>query len=103
MRAYHETQGVDLMNPTIAFLCLVITSSLSLGRAQTPPPPRNYPAPIEGDYVSSNFHFKSGDVLPELKIHYRTIGTPKTDGSGVVRNAILIGHGTGGSGAQFLS
>jgi homoserine O-acetyltransferase len=38
-----------------------------------------------------------------LKIHYRTVGTLKTDNSGVARNAVLIGHGTGGSGTQFLS
>jgi len=44
-----------------------------------------------------------GEVLPELRIHYRTIGTPKRDASGIVRNAVLIGHGTGGAGAQFLS
>ena len=38
---------------------------------------RNYPAPIEGDLVIPNFHFRSGESLPELKIHYRTIGTAK--------------------------
>src|SRR6267378_3472102 len=64
---------------------------------------RTYPAPVEGDYVISSFHFRSGEVLPELKIHYRTIGTPKPDSSGIVRNAVLIGHGTGGAGTQFLS
>jgi len=64
---------------------------------------RNYPAPIEGDLVIPNFHFRSGESLPELKIHYRTIGTAKADISGVVRNAVLIGHGTGGAGTQFLS
>src|SRR6267378_5086532 len=64
---------------------------------------RTYPAPVEGDFIIPNFHFRSGEVLPELKIHYRTIGTPKPDSSGVVRNAVLIGHGTGGAGTQFLS
>lgn len=72
--------------------------------AQTATPAqRNYPAPVEGDYVIQNFHFRSGEVLPELKIHYRTIGTPKMNSSGVVQNAVLIGHGTGGAGTQFLS
>src|SRR5881394_2677573 len=64
---------------------------------------RNYPAPIEGDLVIPNFHFRSGESLPELKIHYRTIGTAKADASGVANNAVLIGHGTGGAGTQFLS
>jgi homoserine O-acetyltransferase/O-succinyltransferase len=91
------------------FILLLIVSILvltSVTFAQTPTPtpvPRNYPAPVEGDYVIPNFHFRSGEVLPELKIHYRTIGTPKPDSSGVVRNAVLIGHGTGGAGTQFLS
>src|SRR5260221_4306385 len=91
------------------FILLLIVSILVLTCvtfAQTPTPtpvPRNYPAPVEGDYVIPNFHFRSGEVLPELKIHYRTIGTPKPDRSGVVRNAVLIGHGTGGAGTQFLS
>jgi homoserine O-acetyltransferase len=66
-------------------------------------PARNYPTPVEGDYVIANFRFHSGEVLPELKIHYRTIGSPVPDASGVVRNAVLIGHGTGGTGTQFLS
>jgi homoserine O-acetyltransferase len=41
-------------------------------------------------------------VLPELKVHYRTIGAPRKDRRGVVRNAVLILHGTTGSGANFL-
>ena len=66
-------------------------------------PVRSYPAPVEGDYVIANFRFHSGEVLPELKLHYRTIGTPVRDATGVVRNAVWIGHGTGGTGTQFLS
>ena len=62
----------------------------------------DYPAPTEGDYVVRDFRFSSGETLPELRIHYRTIGTPQKDKKGVVRNAVLIGHGTGGSGAQFI-
>ena len=60
-----------------------------------------YPA-FEGDYVMRDFRFASGESLPELRIHYRTFGAPRTDGRGVVRNAVLIMHGTGGSGAQFI-
>ena len=62
----------------------------------------DYPAPIEGDFVLRDFHFTGGATLPELKIHYRTLGSPKKDAKGIVRNAVLIGHGTGGSGAQFI-
>jgi homoserine O-acetyltransferase len=65
--------------------------------------PAPYPAPVEGDYVARDFRFATGETLPSLKIHYRTIGTPKRDASGVVRNAVMILHGTGGTGAGFLS
>src|ERR1700730_14052650 len=61
-----------------------------------------YPTPTEGDYIIKNFKFTSGETLPELRIHYRTLGKPVKDAHGVVRNAVLIGHGTGGSGANFI-
>jgi len=62
-----------------------------------------YPKPVEADYTIANFKFGTGETLPALNLHYRTIGTPQRDASGVVRNAVLILHGTGGSGAGFLS
>ena len=62
-----------------------------------------YPEPASGDYVARDFRFGSGETLPELKIHYRTIGQPRRDASGAVRNAVLLLHGTTGSGRQFLS
>lgn len=62
----------------------------------------NYPTPVEGDYIVKNYQFKSGETLPEVKLHYATIGTPQKDANGVVRNAVLIMHGTTGSGRQFL-
>lgn len=61
-----------------------------------------YPTPTAGDFILHNFHFQSGEVLPALKLHYITLGHPERDESGLVRNAILILHGTGGSGQGFL-
>jgi homoserine O-acetyltransferase len=52
----------------------------------------------QGDYVARNFRFTTGETLPEVKIHYTTVGTPRKDSRGIVRNAVLIGHGTGGNG-----
>jgi homoserine O-acetyltransferase/O-succinyltransferase len=49
-----------------------------------------------GSFVIRNFRFASGETLPELRVHYRTLGRPQ-------RNAVLVLHGTGGSGSQFLS
>ncbi|MBO0799682.1 MAG: alpha/beta fold hydrolase, partial [Blastocatellia bacterium] len=57
----------------------------------------------EGDFTIRDFRFESGESLPELKLHYRTLGSPRKDAAGVVRNAVLILHGTTGTGAQFLS
>ena len=57
---------------------------------------------MEGDFIVRDFHFESGQTLPELRLHYRTLGAPRRDDKGVVRNAVLILHGTTGSGAQFL-
>ena len=62
----------------------------------------DYPAPIEGDFVLRDFKFANGATLPELRIHYRTLGQPHKNAKGIVTNAVLIGHGTGGSGAQFI-
>jgi len=62
----------------------------------------DYPKPAEGDFVVHDFRFASGEVLPELRLHYRTLGRPQRDAQGVVRNAVLIMHGTTGSGAQFI-
>lgn len=56
-----------------------------------------------GTVVLHGFHFAAGDSLSELRLYYRTLGRPHRDAGGVVRNAVLILHGTGGSGAQFYS
>jgi homoserine O-acetyltransferase len=62
----------------------------------------NYPAPSSEDWLCSRFHFSSGEEFPELRIHYRTLGRPQSDPAGRVTNAILVLHGTTGSGGQFI-
>src|SRR5215468_8760838 len=66
-------------------------------------PARNTPQPTDGDFIIKDFKFESGETLPELKIHYVTLGEQRKDASGRVTNAVLILHGTGGTHAQFLS
>jgi len=66
-------------------------------RVLVPTPPR------EADYVIKDFKFRSGETLPELKIHYLTLGHPVRDSVGTIQNAVLVLHGTGGTGRQFLS
>ncbi len=62
----------------------------------------DYPAPHSGDYVLRDFRFQSGEVLPELRMHYLTLGQPKRDNNGIVNNAVLILHGTTGNGSNFI-
>ena len=57
----------------------------------------------QGDYLTRNFRFADGESKAEVRIHYTTLGTPRRDAKGVVRNAVLVLHGTGGTGRTFLS
>ncbi|MDZ4113684.1 MAG: alpha/beta fold hydrolase [Brevundimonas sp.] len=61
------------------------------------------PAPVEGDYTAPDFALSSGQSLPELRMHFRTLGQPRRGADGRIDNAVLLLHGTGGTGAQFLS
>lgn len=82
----------------IIYSLLIFVAGISI-QAQT----QTGLAPVQGDFTIKDFKFESGETLPELKLHYRTLGTPQRDSAGVVRNAVLVLHGTGGSGAGFLS
>ena len=85
------------MNPILRILALSL-SILAAGFASA----ADYPAPTEGDYTIRDFKFTSGETLPELRLHYRTIGKPEKDAQGKTTNAVLIMHGTTSSGAQFV-
>ena len=71
-----------------SFVALLFTTAVSAA---------DYPTPVEGDFIVHDFHFHSGETLAELRLHYTTIGKPSAT------NAVLIMHGTGGSGSGFLS
>jgi homoserine O-acetyltransferase/O-succinyltransferase len=92
-RVHASTAGVTLT----VFLLAVAPLA-----APADAPATNYPPPVEGDFVIKDFHFSSGESLPQLRIHYRTFGRPRADTRGVVRNAVLVMHGTGGSGASLV-
>jgi homoserine O-acetyltransferase len=62
----------------------------------------DYSTPAEGDWIAKNFRFTNGETLPELRLHYITIGKPERDVNGKVVNAVLMLHGTGGAGQTFL-
>jgi homoserine O-acetyltransferase len=71
--------------------------------APTPPPPapKSWPTK-EGDVVLKDFRFRSGVSLPRLNMHYTTLGTPHRNAAGAIDNAVMVLHGTGGTGQQFL-
>ena len=66
-------------------------------------PQMTAPATTEGDFVVHNFTFHSGESFPDVRLHYTTLGKPARDAQGRTTNAVLILHGTGGSGHQFLA
>ena len=85
------------MNPIIrifAFPLCILAASFAFAA--------DYPTPTERDYTIRDFKFTSGETLPELRLHYRTLGKPEKDAQGKTTNAVLIMHGTTGSGAQFI-
>jgi homoserine O-acetyltransferase len=83
---------------------LVVSAAMFwFGAAKAQPAPTPSFEVRQGDYIAHDFHFRSGESLPELRLHYRTLGTPRRDSAGHVTNAVMILHGTGGTGAQFLA
>jgi homoserine O-acetyltransferase len=63
----------------------------------------NYPDPVQSDFIVHDYKFVTGQTLPELRLHYTTLGIPVKDAAGIVRNAVIVMHGTGGAGTSFLS
>jgi homoserine O-acetyltransferase len=87
-----------LRSSLITIGCLLLTLSSALSQSN----PSSLPAPAESDFVLHDFHFKSGEILPEVRMHYYTFGKLAKNASGKTSNAVLVLHGTGGSGRQFL-
>jgi homoserine O-acetyltransferase len=88
--------------PISSVCALIAALYLSIGAARADAP-ASAPGPVEGDYVIHDFHFASGETLPELRMHYTTLGRPRRDSHGRVNNAVLILHGTGGAGRNLLN
>jgi homoserine O-acetyltransferase len=61
----------------LSLFCLLLALN-GVAAAQNPPAACNYPPPAQGDFVIRDFKFKSGEPLPELRLHYATLGTPES-------------------------
>jgi len=89
---------------------LLFLAALAVQAPATPPSGWGAPAPAstkawpthEGEIALRDFRFRSGESLPELRLHYTTLGQPHRNAAGEIDNAVMVLHGTGGSGWQFL-
>ena len=70
--------------------------------AQTAVPPAKTWPTHEGDVILKDFHFGDGESLPQVRMHYTTLGQPHRNTKGEIDNAVMVLHGTGGDGHQFL-
>jgi len=85
-------------------LLFLAALALQPSSSANPPPvavPKTWPT-HESDVTLTEFKFRSGESLPRLKIHYTMLGQPHRNAAGEIDNAIMVLHGTGGSGQQFL-
>ena len=95
-------RGMSLLVAAV-MLAIPIGMAAPAVRSQAVSTEAKYPPTTEGDFVVHNFKFKSGQSMPEVRLHYTTLGKPAHDAQGRTTNAVLILHGTGGSGHQFLA
>jgi homoserine O-acetyltransferase len=86
---------------TLAVVLTAVPPSIS-GQSKDSPAPV-FPGQSEGEFIVKDFHFKSGEVLPELRLHYVTLGTPHRNSAGEIDNAALLLHATGGGATSLLS
>ena len=70
-------------------------------QASAAPPPRSWPTHGQ-DVVLKDFRFRDGESLSEVRMHVTTLGTPHRNSTGQIDNAVMVLHGTGGTGKQFL-
>jgi homoserine O-acetyltransferase len=80
---------------------LAFLAALALQAVHPPPAPQAWPT-RESEVVLRGFSFRDGEALPELRMHYTTLGSPHRNAAGAIDNAVMILHGTGGDGHQFL-
>jgi homoserine O-acetyltransferase len=86
-----------------ATLLLALAGKFTSAVAQTTDTiPAKWPGQTEGDFIIKDFHFKSAEVLPELRLHFVTLGTLHRNSSGQTDNAVLLLHSTGDDTTEFL-
>jgi|UPI000346BAC2 homoserine O-acetyltransferase len=102
MAARIRSLRTALLVTTMALAPLAAGLSAGLAPAPVRAAPAAYPGQQEGDHVVENFKFASGESLDRVKLHYTTLGTPHRGADGEIDNAVLVLHGTTGTGKSFL-
>src|SRR5205085_9199557 len=65
-------------------------------------PATSWPNYREDDFVIKDYRFASGELMPELRLHYRTMGMPRRNAAGKIVNGVLLLQGNTGTGANWL-
>src|SRR5579872_2064994 len=97
------TYGTLRVAAALASACLFIIPARG---QQAPPTAQVAPALLnrqEGDFIIRDYRFRSGETLPELRLHFTTVGTPIRDSGGKIRNGVLIMHGSTNDAGQVLA
>jgi homoserine O-acetyltransferase/O-succinyltransferase len=98
-----ETRGKYMFVRTLIVIALLVAAAFPvLGQEVANKPNANWPGYREGDYVVHNYKFVSGESIPEVKLHYRTIGVAKRNPAGEVVNGVLLLQGNTGTGANWF-
>ena len=80
-----------------AIVALAFLAGVSTASGQTA-----WPDQREADFIIRDFRFASGETLPELRLHYITLGTPRRNAAGAITNGVLLLHGTGGTSTSWF-
>ena len=100
--SHNESFTEEFLIGFLSRLFLVALIGGTAAIAQISKPPASWPVK-DGNYVIPNFRFGSGESIPELKLHYLTLGQPHRNAAGHTDNAVLLLHGTGGSAHSLLN
>src|SRR5262245_53601648 len=87
---------LSMIRRSLLAMCFSLVAAAAAAQTTT------WPNQKDGDYVIKDFRFGSGETIPALKMHYRTLGTAKRNAQGEIVNGILLLHGTSGSGNSWL-
>jgi homoserine O-acetyltransferase len=88
---------------SVGALGAVFAVAMGPAASAAPDAPGTYPGQREADFVAKGFRFQGGETLPEVRLHYVTLGAPQRDAQGRITNAVLLLHGTSSTSKQWFT